>query len=423
MRFYMGIFTLLWAACLSATPQTEVKQSLNLAQAIAAVLESNPQLQAADFDNRAAAARIRQQMLSPPLKLGVNVENLGGTGNNSGIRQLETTFSLARVLELGDKPILRGGVARSEAALLNNEQDAIRLDLLSETAKRFLDVAKTQEQRNLARERISLRQKTLKVVQQRFRIGKTAAAELNGAHINLVRAELALEGTDHQLASTRRALAVLWGELTPGFQAVTGNVFAMAPVPDIATLEQLLEQNPSLVRFATQQRLAETRLRLAESSRLPNIEFSGDLKHFNASDDVGLMFSVSIPLGSDNRALPRVNEATALTEKEPLLAKDKRLALRSTLFGLQQELVHARHIVETLKTKVLPEAQSALEDYTKGYTAGRYSLLELVQAQDTLLQARLEILNAAADYQRNRIEIDRLTGGALSPISAPGGAQ
>ncbi|MCU7845194.1 MAG: TolC family protein [Candidatus Thiodiazotropha sp. (ex Monitilora ramsayi)] len=423
MRFHMGIITLLWAACLTAAPQTEIKQSLNLAQAIAAVLENNPQLQTANFDTQAAAARIRQQMQSPPMKLAVDVENLGGTGNNSGIRQLETTFSLTRMLELGDKPMLRGGIARSEAALLSNEQDAIRLDLLSETAKRFLDVANTQEQRNLARERISLRQKTLKVVQQRFRLGKAAAAELNGARINLVRAELALEGTDHQLASTRRALAVLWGELTPGFQTVTGNVFALAPTPDIATLDQLLEQNPSLVRFATQRRLAETRLRLAESARLPDIEFSGGLKHFNASDDVGLLFSVSIPLGSDKRALPRVNEASALAEKEPLLAKDKRLALRSTLFGLHQELVHASHIVETLKTRVLPEAKAALEDYTLGYTAGRYSLLELVQAQDTLLQARLEVLNAAADYQRNRLEIDRLTGGAMSPISAPGGAQ
>ena len=55
-------------------------------------------------------------------------------------------------------------------------------------------------------------------------------------------------------------------------------------------------------------------------------------------------------------------------------------------------------------------AEQALGDYTRGYNAGRYSLLELTQAQETLLQARLEALDAAGDHHENRIQIDRLVG-------------
>ena len=45
---------------------------------------------------------------------------------------------------------------------------------------------------------------------------------------------------------------------------------------------------------------------------------------------------------------------------------------------------------------------------------GRYSLVELTQAQETLLQARNEAINAAADHHQNRYQIDRLIGTDLT---------
>ena len=69
--------------------------------------------------------------------------------------------------------------------------------------------------------------------------------------------------------------------------------------------------------------------------------------------------------------------------------------------------------VTVLRNTIIPLAEEALRDYEKGYTAGRYSLLELNVAQRTLLDSRLELVTAAADYHRYRIEIDRLTGAGL----------
>ncbi len=60
-----------------------------------------------------------------------------------------------------------------------------------------------------------------------------------------------------------------------------------------------------------------------------------------------------------------------------------------------------------------------LRAYEKGYRAGRYSLLELIQAQETLLNARQEAIMAAASYHRYRIEIERLTGTGL-PVNGIG---
>lgn len=423
MRFLIKAYALIWAFSATASSQALGKPPLSLNEAIASVLESNPQLQAADFDTQAAAARIRQQSQPTPWKLGVELENLGGTSEVKGIQRMETTLSLGRILELGNKPQLRGELARVQATLLANEQDAQRLDLLAETLMRFHRIAQVQALQRLAEERVVLKQRTLKTVDRHFKLGKAPKAERSRAEIDLARAELELEETEHQFAVARRNLATLWGEFSPDFQSVEADLYQLESVPDQASLERLVEKNPSLVLFATQQRLAEARVRLAEATREPDIEMSGGIRHLNGSDDFGLLFSVRVPLGSRNRATPWLEETAALSAREPLLALDKRLALRATLFGLRQELIHNRDVINALQDRIIPAAQSALADYNRGYVAGRYSLLELTQSQSTLLQARIEALNAAFNYQRNRTEIDRLTGGAIHRISNTGVSQ
>ena len=115
-----------------------------------------------------------------------------------------------------------------------------------------------------------------------------------------------------------------------------------------------------------------------------------------------------MPIGTRKRAQPFADEATAIAKKEPLLAKNKRLALRVTLFALHQELLHDRDRFLALQDQIIPAAEKALKAYTRGYNVGRYSLVELTQAQETLLQARNEAINAAADHHQNRYQIDRL---------------
>ncbi|MBU0500990.1 MAG: TolC family protein [Gammaproteobacteria bacterium] len=393
--------------------------SLTLGQAVALVLENNPQLQAADFDARAAAERIRQQSQGTPWKLGLDLDRFAGSGEADGTRNLETTLSLSRVMELGNQAELRGKVARHSVGLLRHEQDAQRLDLLAEAAKRFIAVARIQEERKLARQQLVVMQKTLKDVERRSEAGNAKPGELSRSRIGLARAELALEGTEHRLANAIRQLAVMWGEFQPGFQSVSANLWRLQAVPSYESLERALSRNPALAGLATAERLAEARLRLARASRRPDIDISAGLHHYNETDDVGLMLSLKVPLGADKRNRPYEAEVLALAEREPLLAKDKRLALRATLFGLHQELMHERHRHKTLMGRIIPAAEQALADYTRGYSAGRYSLLELTQAQEILLQARMEALDAAVAHHENHIQLDRLVGAGPSAGVSP----
>lgn len=410
MRFLLGACALIWVVSATAASNMAAETPLTMSQVIALVLENNPQLQAAGFDSRAAAARVRQRSQTSPWELGVKFENLAGGDKASDSNNLETTLSLGRVLELGNKAHLRGEVARFELGVLRHEQDAQRLDLLANAARRFLNIVQVQGERDLGEERVALMRRTLQAVERRYEIGKAPEVERSRVQINLAKAELALEETDHLLANGRRQLSVLWGELEPGFSSAQADLFQIHDEPDYATLEQRIEQNPVLARLATAERLANARLQLARAKRNSDVNIEVGMRHFNASDDLGLNLSMRIPLGSGGRARPYVSEAENLQQRKPLLAQQKRLALRATLFEFHQELLHARDRLTVYQQRIIPAAEKALADYSRGYTAGRYSLWELTSAQEVLLEARREILSAATEHHMIGIEIIRLIG-------------
>ncbi len=413
------IYLLIIPAISALAADKAAQNSLSLDQAIVNVLERNPMLKAADYEAKAAAARIRTARLTPAFQTSIEFENFGGSGTLTGGDFLESTLSLSKVLELGDKAKLRGNVAQNKAMLLRNEQDAKRLDLLAETTKRFIQVITDQERLTIAQDSLALAERTHDFVEVRVNAGKLPNTELQAAKIALAKKELDLEHSRHSLATSRLKLVTLWGETQTGFTMAEADLFDIEPPASFESLVQLLERNPDLVRFATESRLAETRIQLASSRKKADIEIAGGVRHFNITDDTGLVMSLNIPFGNRSRAAPRVEEAEMTGMRNPYDLEQRRLELHATLFEVHQELKHAVEMVSTYRKTIIPLAQSTLQDYEKGYASGRYSFLELNVLQRVLLESRLESVMAAADYHRYRIEIDRLTGAGLSTGGAP----
>jgi len=402
-----------------AAAENKIHHALTLDQAVVNVLERNPMLKAADFEARAAAARIRTAKLTPAFRTSIEFENFGGSGILSGGENLESTLSLSKVLELGDKARLRGDVAQSKAMLLRNEQDAARLDLLLETATRFVQVVADQERLLLAQDSLALAKSTSDAVKLRVNAGKSANTELRYVSIALAKSELELKHARHALASSRLKLVTLWGAKQADFSVAEADLFEVEAPSAFGSLVRLLERNPDLVRFATEKRLAETQIQLARSRRNADIEIAGGLRHFSLTDDTGLVMSIDIPFGNRARAAPKIEEAEMSDLRNPYELEQRRLELHATLFEVHREIMHAIDAVSTYRETIVPLSERALKDYDKGYSAGRYSLLELFVAQRTLLDSKREAVMSAADYHRYRIEVDRLTGAGLATGGNP----
>jgi len=411
----LGIFITLMLATLHVTYATEVihQESITLKQVIDNVLEKNPQIGINNYENKAAAARTRQAQQTSPLRLKAELENFVGTGSYKNIDQMETTLSLIKILESDNALTSRSDLARQQARQLLTEQDRKQLDLLTQAAEQFIHVVVDQHRLEIAKDYLRLVQRTYKIVSRRVKAGKSHVAEQRRFAINESRAEIELEHAEHELSTSRLKLTANWGETQPLFGVAEANLFDLPQIQSFETLAELIKNNPDLVRFANAERISQARLRLARSRRAANFELSAGISYFNEQDDAALAFSVSMPFGSRSQAQPKIDEMNSLSQLDPLMYEQQRILLYTSLYEIYQELSHARTAYKVLNNKIIPEAQNAANDYEQGYKTGRFSLLELNEAQQILLDARLEAVMAAAKYHRLKIEIERLTGSAL----------
>ena len=63
-----------------------------------------------------------------------------------------------------------------------------------------------------------------------------------------------------------------------------------------------------------------------------------------------------------------------------------------------------------LRTDILPGALSAYEAASKGFELGKFSFLDVLDAQRTLFQAKTQYVRALAESHRSAADIDRIIG-------------
>jgi cobalt-zinc-cadmium efflux system outer membrane protein len=395
------------------------KRMITLDQAIVRVLQHNPQLKIDAYEARVIAARIKMAALKPADSVKIEMEDFAGTGDAQFFRGVQTTLSLARILELGNKSTYRSNVVKQESYVLRDIQDAERLDLLAETVRRFIQVVVNQEKVTLAEEAHTVTSNTKAIVERRISAAISPTAERHRIDIDLARLELALEHAEHELASSKVMLSSMWNDIEPDFSTASADIFKLEEVLSVDAYAQLLDRNPELIRFTTQQRLSDARSQLARIKQKPDIQISGGIRYLGSSDDVGFILSANIPFGTAKRAVPAMEKAEYLSMIDPLAFEQKKTELYVTLYDIYQELSHSKIAAELLQERIIPSAQKAVQDYEKLYSTGRYSLLELVDAQRTLLNSRSQLLESVANFHRFQIEIDRLTGALVTTGATP----
>jgi cobalt-zinc-cadmium efflux system outer membrane protein len=344
------------------------------------------------------------------MSLDIQLENFAGTGDVSGASALEATMQLSRVFELGDKVDLRRRVGAAELEQLDAAHRAKRADVFAEVARRFVHVLSDQEQLHATERATRLAEQARSAVQERVKEGAASPVSASRAGIAVARATIAREHAQHELASSRVALAVQWGDRQAGFGELRGDLFAFPPLEPLGSYIQRVEGNPELLRFASDARVLDAKSRLAQAQRRPNLTLSAGVRRLEALDDQALVAGFSMPLGSARRASGDVLALGAQREHLAFAEAARRLELHAAVFELYQELLHARTEAEALQGKIRPEALRIVQTIEQGYRAGRFSQIELAEAQTQLLEIEREAIRAAADFHSYLIEIERLTG-------------
>jgi cobalt-zinc-cadmium efflux system outer membrane protein len=389
-------------------------EPLTLAVAIERTLASNPELAVYAPRLRAQRARSESAALRPPLELRAEVQDALGTGRASGFDSAETTFAVSHVVELGGKRSLRSAAASAGGDLIEAERAAAELDVLTEVARRFIHVADDQAQLALTERAAALAEDTVVATVARVEAARAPEVELRRARVLKARAGVEQEHAEHELLSSRRRLAALWGATELEFDAVATDLYALPTLDTFESLLERLEANPDFLVFASTARLRAAELRVAEAQARANLTVNAGVRLLHDTNDQAFMFGVTMPFGAATRARGNIAAADAARQETAAERHAHRVRAEAQLFELYQELRHALTEVEVLRTSVLPEMQAALDATRYAFERGRYSYLEWVDAQRELTEVERALIDAATNAHIYRAEIERLTGEPLS---------
>lgn len=386
---------------------------LTLARALALTLEKSPVLSSFSWDIRAAEARIIQAKLVPNPEISLEGEDFTRADVRSATESMQNTLEFSQLIELGGKRNSRVREARFDQEATEWDYQAKRLEVLKLTSLAFIDVLSAQRNVRLAEENVELTEGAVPVTQKRVEAGKASDVELVRTNTAVATARIRLTGARRDLETARVNLAAQWGAKKATFPSVTGNLDQLRPIPSLESLKAKLQKNPDLARWTTERQKREATLNLARAEAKPDVTLRAGPRLLGASRaDLTLVAGFSIPLPLWNRNQGKIAEAEANVAK----AADERAAVEAKAYAelneAYQTLARAAEEVRILRETVLPGAKSAVGQITDGYAAGRFSQLDVLDAQRTYNESQTEYAKALSDFQKAQTQIDALTARA-----------
>ncbi|WP_444930933.1 TolC family protein [Microbulbifer sp. SSSA002] len=418
---------LLVATILSLSAQATLAQKgdlLTLPDAIELTLAQNPELAVFPLRKQGLEGAGQTAALKPAVELGVETEykhygedNLPDPEDNAD-NEFELTVTLSSVVELGNKRQARIDIVNAQRDLLIADEQAKALDLLAEVIRRYTQVLAAQELVVLAQEKVSLARETLAAVSARVRAAASPVSERLRAESALAKATLAQQRDRSLLEYYKHALSALWGKPRQNYRVDSAELYRFEPSEGFEVLYARAEGNPAIARFASEERLQASQLRLTRANARADIGWYAGLRTNRAVDESAVLAGFNAPLFTAKRN--RGAELTAMAELDEVMLRREAALLRlyPQLYWAVTSREQALNTVETLGGSVIPKLRQALTEVDRAYQRGRDSYVDLISAREELLNAERERIEAARSVLLFGAEIEQLTASPMGVDSS-----
>ncbi|KXB31735.1 cobalt-zinc-cadmium resistance protein [Dechloromonas denitrificans] len=386
--------------------------SLTLSVAIDLALTSNPELSAAANELGAVEGAVIQAGVLPNPEISTSVEDT----QNKATRT--TTIQVSQRIELGGKRSARITSAERGRDVAAADLAAKRLDVRATVIGAFFDVLVAQERVQQAEDLLSLAQRASQAASRRVTAGKISPVEETKARVAEASARVELNQAQRELVTARKRVAASWGSSTPRFEKAEGRTDVLPPVRSAEEIKRRLNGSPALLRARHEADRFSALADLERSRRIPDVTFSLGSKKAEELGRNQTIVGVSIPFPIFDRNQGNVLEAQKRADKarDELSATELRLGTEVTQ---NEERLKALVVeAQTLQSEIMPGARSAYEAASKGFELGKFSFLEVLDAQRTFFQARAQYLRSLSDAHRTAAELERILGSFDSMSSA-----
>ena len=384
-----------------------LKGSVTREQAIRHAITYSPSLQSQRAELRALEAEIVQAGLPPNPDLGLDVENFAGNGGSRGFNGAEVTAALSQRLELGGKRPKRTLVAALEAESLRSEIASEERRIRMEADRAFTTLVEAREIREFNERNVIRAEEYLGALDTLLEVGK-------GNRIDAGRAKLSVSEAKELLAEARAAetsaasdLGQIWGG---GTADVTASGTLGNPGGSIPTnLEAAIERHPAMRAAAYRFAKAQAVYDLEKSGRYPDVELEGGIRELRDANETAAVVGIRVPLPIFDRNQGNIQAAKERLDRAKEEGRSTASELRSSLTKFSAELRAARSRAAEFDSRTLSAASQALEDTREAYDAGKASLLEVLDARETLFDVERGQVRAKADLLRAHNSLQLMT--------------
>lgn len=315
-------------------------------------------------------------------------------------------------------PALKG--ARLNYQAQEKQLAVTATQILQSVAVAYYAAAGNDELVGARRHAIEVAQKTLDNEKVRFTAGVVNRVSVTRAELALIQAEQRLREALDGRASAYRSLATLLRVSAGSFKVVPPPPPTEMQVPSADELvSQAMERRPELLASQLQQRALGQQSFSQLLRWAPSLSLFGNIRLTNATGFAGRADSYAIGLQLDwllFDGFARDAQRHALEAQR----RDAQLRMEQQRETISDEVISGRRSVETRKRGLITAersvqmARETLELVRTQYQAGTATQLDLLNAQDTLIQAEVGVAQARFDLSLAVLNLRRLTGESLT---------
>lgn len=391
-------------------PTFETGGSFTLDMAVEMAMKNNPRVLAAEKEVDAARGRSWTTWWLPDPAFASELEEIpAGQGLGSfGERKLAIIQSIDFPINIFFKKKL----ADYDVSVTRMKLAQTELEVRADVKQAYYDLLAKRDQMNLARENLRLAQEFLDKAQTRYDVGE-------GPWLEVVRAKVASAQAENDLAQAQSDIVAAQAALNALLSRPSGAPVNVADTLDSRPFNLSLpelkkhafERHPRLRAKDFQVSMAQQRRNLAWGSFLPDIELSSFNQRIDGvSGWYGVEIGFSIPLWFPFRQRGNIREARGMLNAAQYSRHNEKNLLDADIESVFASVQSRRQQLEKYRDTLLQQGEEVYLIALRGYEEGKVGYLQLLEAQQTLIEIRRGYIRAVANYHVAVAELERATG-------------
>ncbi len=382
---------------------------LTIEMAVNKTIEHNPELKVLKKNIAANKAVKLQSGLMPNPEFGLEAENIFGNNDFSGFRGSEITASISQNILLAGKISKLEKIADADISLSEWDYEAKRLEIITNIRKSFINALGVQKLIEKNKGLINISNKFVDNLKKRVRKGKISPAEVSRAQIVLSLLQIEINKLESEYDTSIFEMKTLINNPSLSFEFLKGELKDISSLPDYDSLRSKLKNNPVLKRYSKVYEKQKAVINYEESKSIPNLTVSVGFRKLNEVNANTFLVGASIPLPIFNRNQGTIQEAKIRLEQKKIeyINIKNKLTLRFNLYFNKLKMLLTA--AEKLKSESLPISEEAFKIINEGNLVGRFTILDVLDAQRTLFEIQNRYMRILKDINTTIVEIEGLT--------------